>query len=63
MVENAWLKAERTAIIRIAGGGGTAGIEFGAGTLGQFGRLTGRDPATLSSAAKRLQRPDQKDLQ
>ncbi len=38
-------------------------LESGAGTLGQLGRLTGRDPTTLSSAAKRLQRRAQKDLQ
>ncbi len=38
-------------------------LESGAGTLVQLGRLTGRDPSTLSSAAKRLQRRAQKDLQ
>ncbi len=38
-------------------------LESGTGTLGQLGRLTGRDPTTLSSAAKRVQRRAQKDLQ
>ena len=38
-------------------------LESGAGTLVQLGRLAGRDPSTLSSAAKRLQRRAQKDLQ
>ncbi len=38
-------------------------LESGTGTLVQLGRLTGRDPSTLSSAAKRLQRRAQKDLQ
>ena len=37
-------------------------LELGAGTLAQLGRLTGRDPTTLSSAAKRLQRRAQIDL-
>ncbi len=37
-------------------------LEAGAGTLVQLGRLTGRDPTTLSSAAKRLQKRAQKDL-
>ena len=38
-------------------------LESGTGPLVQLGRLTGRDPSTLSSAAKRLQRRAQKDLQ
>jgi putative transposase len=37
-------------------------LESGRGTLVQLGKLTGRDPTTLSSAAKRLQRRAQKDL-
>ena len=36
-------------------------LESGTGTLVQLGRLTGRDPTTLSSAAKRLRRRAQKD--
>jgi putative transposase len=37
-------------------------LELGTGTLVQLGRLTGRDPTTLSSAARRLRRRAQKDL-
>jgi putative transposase len=37
-------------------------LESGVGTLVQLGRLPGRDPTTLSSAAKRLRRRAQKDL-
>jgi len=37
-------------------------LELGTGTLVQLGGLTGRDPTTLSSAAKRLQRRAQTDL-
>jgi REP-associated tyrosine transposase len=37
-------------------------LESGVGTLVQLGRLTGRDPTTLSSAAKRLQKRAQEDL-
>ena len=37
-------------------------LETGVGTLAELGRVTGRDITTLSSAAKRLQRRAQKDL-
>ena len=37
-------------------------LELGAGTLVQLGKLTGRDPTTLSAAAKRLQKRAQTDL-
>ena len=37
-------------------------LESGTGTLVQLGKLAGRDPTTLSSAAKRLQSRAQKDL-
>jgi len=61
--ENEWRKAGKERRLSEARGmAAWLGLELGAGTLVQLGRLTGRDPTTLSSAAKRLQRRAQKDL-
>ena len=56
---------ERPQVIGSSRPGGLAAwlvLETGVGTLAELGKVTGRDITTLSSAAKRLKRRAQKDL-